>query len=257
MIKGGKMKLIEKIKEYINSKNEVISTSDNVSDLYLKIIQEFYEYRSLYLEEAQKLNGHTHFKTKEVQEKVISLINEDERVLFIRDDCGRHIGFDACKLKLEDVVIRVLENDKVSLIQDNAGYNLGMMSAIYGLDKSTLKALDNNKASLQQNNLGNNIGMYASSNCSEEVTLKALENNEASIQQEENGYNIGMICAQNGLKQATFKALDNTAARNQVDKFNLNIIDHMELNLNNKFTNDEIKLAINLCKEDVSFEVEN
>ena len=248
------MKLIEKIKEYINSKNEVISTSDNVSDLYLKIIQEFYEYRSLYFEEAKNLNGHTHFKTKEVQEKVINLINEDERVLFIRDDCGRHIGFDACRLKLEDVVIRVLENEKASLIQDNAGYNLGMMSAIYELDKATLKALDNTQASLQQNNIGNNIGMYASTNCSEVVTLKALENDEASIQQDETGYNIGMICAQNGLKQATFKALENVKARKQVDKFDLNIIDFMEFD--NKFTNDEINLAIDMCKDDAPLEVE-
>ena len=104
MIKGGKMKLIEKIKEYINSKNEVVDESENILFLYQNIRNELNQYKDLYFDEVKKLNGHPHFKTKEVQEKVINLINEDERVLFIRGDWGRTLGFEAAKLKLEETI---------------------------------------------------------------------------------------------------------------------------------------------------------
>ena len=34
IVKGGNMKLIEKIKEYINSKNKVVDDSENIKFLY-------------------------------------------------------------------------------------------------------------------------------------------------------------------------------------------------------------------------------
>ena len=50
IVKGGNMKLIEKIKEYINSKNKVVDDSENIKFLYQSILDELMEYKELYFE---------------------------------------------------------------------------------------------------------------------------------------------------------------------------------------------------------------
>lgn len=221
------MKLIERIKEYINSKkeNDVIENNKNITLLYQSIVEELTQYKELYFEEVKKLNGHPHFKTKEVEEKVIELINEDERVLLLTDKKGRNVGFDAAELELEEIVIRVLDNHEASTMQDNQGQNLGMVSAINGLSKATYKALDNSVASVQIDYNGNNIGMFCPANCDEVVSIKALDNKEASMQLGglSYNYNIGMLCAERGLLTATLKALDNEEASTQQNMLGQNI----------------------------------
>jgi len=218
------MKLVDKIKQYISSKSKVFDENENVELLYQSILKELKEYKDVYFEEAKKLNGHQHFKVKEVQEKIINLINEDDRVLLIKNQYGRTLGFFACELKLEDVVLRVLDNYESSIIQDENGKNVGMESVSCGLHKAALKALDNKELSCQtMGSSGWNIGMFCAINGFEEGVIKALDNKEASLQQGSDGRNIGMYAAESKLNRATFKALDNYEASIQVDRRGKNI----------------------------------
>jgi len=195
------MKIIDKIKNYISLKNEKVDKNENIQFLYDSIMSELKDYKDMYYEEAKKLNGHTHVKTKEVQEKVISLINEDERVLFIKDDFGRTLGFDACELELEDVVLRILDNHDASLIQDDNGKNIGIEAMSTKLFKAVLKALDNHELCCQKSGYwGQTLGMFCAIDGYEEGVLKALDDKEAShLRCSLKGKNIGIILSIIGL----------------------------------------------------------
>ena len=222
------MKLVDKIKQYISSKSKVVDENENVELLYQSILKELKEYKELYFEEAKKLNGHPHFKTKEVQEKVINLINEDERVLFIRGDWGRTLGFEAAKLKLEDVVLRILDNHDASLIQDDNGKNIGIEAMSTKLFKAVLKALDNHELCCQKSGYwGQTLGMFCAIDGYEEGVLKALDDKEAShLRCSLKGKNIGMYAAENGLNKAVLKALDDYDLSTQRDDEGFNIGTH-------------------------------
>ena len=160
-----------KVKSTINRliHNKTYRIYDEINDL-------FKEYNSVVLPEQDKLNGHTHFRAKEIEEKVLSLIEEDERVLLIQDEevYNRNIGMKAAMLKLEEIVLRSLDNYEASIQQGSALHNIGMMAAQNGLEKATLKALDNAEASIQQDNFGKNIGMYAISSKLIDASMKAI-----------------------------------------------------------------------------------
>ena len=156
-------------------------------------------------------------KKKEIETKIISLIDENEEVLNVVDLQNENIGIIACDFGLEEVVIRALDNETASMHLDNYGYSLGMWAAKRHMERATLKALDSDALSTQECDFYTNIGMVAAEEKMEAATLKALDNYEASTQQDGLGLNIGMIAAQNGLEKAVLKALDNHEARNQID----------------------------------------
>ena len=185
---------------------------------YEQITDELYAY-SLVLDEAIKLKeetGHIHFRTKEVEEKILRLIDEDDRVLTIKNCAGENIGMNACRCKLENVVLRALDNEEANTQVDIAGENIGMFAARYRLENAVIKALDNQEASIQRSYRSNwNIGMLAADNYLENAVIKALDNPVASIQQNSVGDNIGMIAAKKSLENAVIKALDNDEACRQ------------------------------------------
>ena len=159
---------------------------------YGLILCEFDEFKK-YLPEVKKLReeGYEHFKVKETEEKILKIIEEDERVLTKQNLSGCNIGMMAAELGLENVVLRSLDNEEASLQQDEYGYNIGMYSAMHKLEKATIKALNNEKASLQQEKICDmNIGMISARYGLEKATLKALDNKKACLQKCSEGFNI-------------------------------------------------------------------
>lgn len=214
------------VKEVIQDLIERHNTKKQCRSAYIQIRDELYSYLND-LEEIEKLKretGHTHFKTKEVEEKVLRLIDEDDRVLTIIGIGGENIGMEACRCKLENIVLRALDNEEANTQVDLAGENIGMFAARYGLENAVIKALDNHEASIQQGNLNHdNIGMLAAKEGMEMAVLKALENKVASTQQNLNGDNIGILAASKSLEVATIKALDNEEACRQSNFLRFNI----------------------------------
>lgn len=266
------MQIFEKLKEKaiqtfqnISNKNPKVETTQNSEDvvdnkrvIYDLILEEMDKYQREYLVEVKKLKeqGHEHFIVKEVEDKIISLIDENEEVLTIIKN-NRNLGMLAAQLGLENVVIRAIENEEVlhhkddlsktvgmycaenklekavmmilddpisCLLCDTINHrNLGMYCAMFGLEKPLIKSLDNYGASIQQDVYGWNIGMHAVSSGCEEAVMKALDNHEASIQQDCDGWNIGMYVGNVGMENAAIKALDNLTASIQQDKDGWNI----------------------------------
>lgn len=219
-------KVAEKIQSLID-KNKV---KKSCCDEYTLILQELDKYKEN-LDEIVKIQGrygHTHFLTIETEEKVLKLIEKDDRVLTIQDkNDKKNIGMIAASLGLENVVLRALDNDVASIQQDMFGYNIGMLCAKNGLQKCVLKALDNHEASLQKaNGSESNIGMFAVIWDMEEAVLKALENDRASLQQDDEGMTIGMKAARKGMEEATLKAMQNDKVIMQVDNRKRNMAMH-------------------------------
>ena len=175
--------------------------------------------------EEKSLGNHEHFMKKEIQDKILKEIQENNNVLYIKGGkLKQTLAMMAAEVGFERVVLEALDNENASLLTDTEGKNLGMYAAYHKLEKATLKALDNKQASLQKCKYwGKNIGMYAADSKMETVVLKALENNEASTQQDADGFNLGMHCANFQLEKATLKALDNPIASVQQNKGGYNI----------------------------------
>ena len=202
-------KVAEKIQNLID-KNKV---KKSCSDEYTLILQELDKYKDN-LDEIVKIQGrygHTHFLTTETEEKVLKLIEKDDRVLTIQDkNSKKNIGMMAASLKLENIVLRALDNETASTQQNLFGDNIGMISARFSLEKCVLKALDNKEASTQKANGSEvNIGMLSAIHCLEKAVIKALDNEEASIQQDIDGSTIGMKVAREGMEELTLKAIEN------------------------------------------------
>lgn len=215
--------------EVIQDLIERHKTKVQCKSAYEQITDELYDY-SLVLDEVIKLKektGHTHIRTKEVEEKILRLIDEDDRVLTIKNCAGENIGMQACRYRLENVVLRALDNEEANTQVDLAGENIGMFAARYRLENAVIKALNNQEASIQRNNLNSwNIGMFAAENYLENAVIKALDNPVASIQQNSVGDNIGMMAAKQSLENAVIKALDNDEACKQhnYNRHNIGII---------------------------------
>lgn len=219
-------KVTENIKNIINTNRVKKSCKED----YTLILQELNKYKEN-LDEIVKIQGrykHTHFLTVETEEKVLKLIEQDDRVLTIQDsDSKRNIGMIAATLGLENIVLRALDNDIASTQQDRFGDNIGMLSCRCGLEKCVLKALDNKKASTQKaNGSGVNIGMLSVIWGLEKAVLKALDNEEASLQQDYDGFTIGMKAAREGMEEATLKAIQNERSLVLQDKRKRNIAMH-------------------------------
>lgn len=215
---------IEEAKEYYD-KIKVARVKHKYKDVLDVINDEFDRYNRQIEPEMEKLNGHHHFALKEIEDKIIRLIDDNEEILTIPIKYGEeNLGIYAAKLGLENVVLRILDNTQASIYQNHLGYNIGMIAAKQKMEKATLKALDNPIASIQQNKYGCNIGMLAAANEMEKCVLKALDNPIASCQQGgEVNENIGMVAALNKLENAVIKALDNEEACRQLNAFRYNI----------------------------------
>ena len=68
-------------------------------------------------------------KKNELEDKILSLIDENDEVLTITDVNNQNIGMIACDIGLEGVVLRALDNEDASMHLDNYGYSLGMWAA--------------------------------------------------------------------------------------------------------------------------------
>lgn len=230
------MSLIEKIKKYLTNKNDnekvekvecdtsimlndvFVNNDDSVGMIYDLIIKELDLYEQDYKFLKNKLNLES--RRKEVEEKILNLIEEDDRVLAIQDLNKEHynIGMIAASLKLENIVLRALDNPIASLQQDKRKLNLGTISAFYKLENATMKALDNVEASLQQDEWGMNMGMMAANCGMEKCVLKALDNKEACSQIDMWGDNLGIYCARERFNEATLKALDNAEMSTHINE---------------------------------------
>lgn len=215
---------IDETKEYIE-KLKIIHVKRKYKDVIQSVNDEFDRYNKQIKPEMEKLNGHEHIAKKEIEDRIIRLIDDNEEILTIPFHYGLdNLGIIAAKNGLENVVLRVLDNHEASTFQNKEGYNLGMYAAKFKLEKAVLKALDNSEASIQQSRYGCNIGMYAADNKLEQATIKALDNPIASTQQGGDvNDNIGMIAALNKMESAVIKALDNEEACKQLNDFRYNI----------------------------------
>lgn len=199
---------IDETKEYIE-KLKIIHVKRKYKDVIQAVNDEFDRYNKQIKPEMKNLNGHEHIAKKEIEDRIIRLIDDNEEILTIPFHYGLdNLGIIAAKNGLENVVLRVLDNHEASTFQNMDGYNLGMIAAKHKLEKATLKALDNPIASLQQDRYGQNIGMIAAMNKLESVVLKALDNEEACKQINDFRYNIGFMTAQYGLGNAVLKTLE-------------------------------------------------
>ena len=199
---------IDETKEYIE-KLKIIHVKRKYKDVIQAVNNEFDRYNRQIKPEMEKLNGHEHIAKKELEERLIRLIDDNEEILTIPFHYGLdNLGTIAAKNELENVVLRVLDNHEASIFQNIDGYNIGMLSAKHKLEKATLKALDNPIASLQQDRYGQNIGMIAAMKKLESVVLKALDNEEACKQLNNFRYTIGFMTAQYGLRNAVLKVLE-------------------------------------------------
>jgi len=204
------MSLIDKLKKYIVKGKEgkfSFDETEQINMIYDQITKELKAFE----EDFSFIKDRSDFKdkVKEVEDKILSLIEENDKVLIVQNNNYQNIGMLAAKLRLENVVLRALENDEASTQQDGfTNMNIGMFAAYNQLQKATMKALDNKKASCQQENYGRTIGMLAAQSKFEDCVLKALENNEACKKYDYRDENIEIYCARYSLENATLKVLD-------------------------------------------------
>ena len=200
------MNILESLKKVFVKENDSLQEeTTTINSVYLEILDIIENFANNEYEqisnEQKNLNGHKHFRLKEVEDSILSLIEFDPSVLTIQNPEEHH-----------------------SL---GKNYNIGMLAAAFGLEAVVIRALDDKVASVQQNSDGYNIGMVAARKKMESAVLKALDNKEASAQVDHCLYNIGMTAAMSGLEQATIKAMENTETRLAVSKYaNKNIAMH-------------------------------
>ena len=213
------MGLFKDLKNKIEQFNSRKSAENNI--VYQQIMDLLFSYShdAVEISKFEKETGHQHFRTKEVEEKVLELIERDESVLTIMDSYNQNIGMRAVSLGLEEIVLRSLDNKEASLQQNDWKRNIGMLSANMGLKRATLKALDNYEASVQLSDDKKNIGMFAAYGGLEDAVIKALDNKEASCQRTDDGLTIAMMAVSLGMKNATKKALDNRDNLSSTDEY--------------------------------------
>jgi len=245
---------IKKVKDFLEQE----SIKRNCRSAYVQIQELFNEYRE-YLPEVRKINrnGYTHYKTQEIEEKIIELINEDDRVLLIQNDNGENIGMKACYHGLKNVILRALENEEAGAQQDKLGSHLGHYCLRCEMEDLVIRALDNHKIATQQDEEGYNLGMLCAIKGMENAVIKALDNHEASTQVTLDKINLGMYAAFYKMEKATLKALDNPDAVKQVSVFNNTMIDYIyENNLTESIEKWESMNSDNESKNDVAEIVE-
>ena len=105
------MNIVEKFKQFKELKSK--RKESGVDIIYDLIMEEFerYEDELKEIKNLKQTTGHDHFRTKEVTEKVLNLIELNDDVLTVQDSLsGFNIGMKAAVLGLEDIVIRALDN---------------------------------------------------------------------------------------------------------------------------------------------------
>jgi len=109
------------LRKYKMLKNSITQTGrkNRCSFLYALAMKELDQYKEE-LAEVQKIKnaGHEHFRKKEVEEKLLSYIEEDENILTIQNKYGKNIGMLAVKYGLTNIALRALDNPIASLQQD-------------------------------------------------------------------------------------------------------------------------------------------
>ena len=216
------MGLIKDIREIISEKRQQKELEFNFNELKLQIE----EYKKCYFEEVKNFKGeHTHFAKAEIEDKILSKIEENEKILSVLTiDTKCNLGMLSAEVGLDNVVSKVLDNYEISLQQDSKGNNLGMYCANNKLEECVIKALDNKTASLQAQNGGLTMGMISAMRGLKNATLKAIENKECLTQQEKGTeWNIGMYAATYGIEDVVLQILDNKEASLQVSSRNKNL----------------------------------
>lgn len=216
------MSLIDKLKNYIKREKEdetLVDETEQVNMIYDQITKELKAFE----EDFSFIKDRPDFKEKAkiVEDRILSLIEENDKVLTLTNDNLQNIGMLAANLKLENVVLRALDNEEESTKIDGfVGNNLGMYAAINCLERATLKALDNHTASCMQNCNCDTIGMIAARSGLTSCVLKSLDNKVSSLIQNWYGDNLGMVAAQMYMEEAVLKALDNDDMSKQVNNKN-------------------------------------
>ena len=217
------MSLIDKLKSYIKKEDETpVDENEQINMIYDEIVKEL----NVFKQDFSYIKDRPDFKdkVKVVEDRILSLIEENDKVLTLTNENLQSIGMLAADLKLENVVIRALDNEEESTKIDGfVGNNLGMYAAINGLEKATLKALDNHAASCMQNSNCDTIGMITARSGLTSCVLKALDNKVSSLIQDWHGDNLGMVAAKMYMEEAVLKALDNDEMSKQVNNRNENI----------------------------------
>lgn len=219
------MNLIDKLKSYIKRDKEdetPVDENEQINMIYDEIVKELntFEQDFSFIKDRPDFKD----KVKVVEDRILSLIEENDKVLTLTNDNLQNIGMLAANLKLENVVLRALDNEvEATKIDGFDGNNLGMYAAINGLEKATLKALDNHAASCMQNCSCDTIGMIAARSGLTSCVLKALDNKVASRIQDWYGDNLGMVAAKMCMEEAVLKALDDEDMSKQVNNRNENI----------------------------------
>ena len=140
---SNKLGKIKALIEGLKSRNE--SKVSGTQIVYDMIIDELNQYEEELHEitNLKETTGHTHFRVKEVSDKILKLIDEDESVLRIQDKkSGKNIGMKATDLELFDISKRALEDKIASTQQDEDGYNLAMLSLSYSNKELVLAAMN-------------------------------------------------------------------------------------------------------------------
>ena len=218
---------MSKIRDNIKNLIDVKKAESQCRGSYLQINELLKEYSEIY-PEVVKINtkGHVHYKTQEIEEKILKLIDENDSVLIIQDYGKANIGMRACALGLKNVVFRSLENEKASIQKDIHGWDIGQYGIFYHMEDVVIKALDNPIISTQQDKDGYNLGMRCAILGMENAVIKALDNPVASTQVTLDKNNIGMFAAFFKMGKATLKALENEDSVKQVNVFNKSMIDY-------------------------------
>ena len=177
------MGLFERLKSYINKNDDKEMSSHEKKEQMLMVFDHIVNELSQYEGELPlliKIKDRKDVRSKEVEEKVLSLIEENAKVLNYKMDNGENIGMYAARLGLEEIVLRSLDDNIASSQRDKINKRtIGMYAAMYKLERAAIKALDNNEASLKQDRSGLNIGMHCAIYKLKDATLKALDNTQA------------------------------------------------------------------------------
>ena len=225
-IYGGNIEFYESSYEHRKSK-EIISP---LKEPFNKIMQEIKDLAT------DKKTMSDPKKRAIAEQKILNMIEKDDRVLIVQDHNFDNIGTFAAYYGLENIALRALDNGEASVQQNSNGMNIGMICATNQLRTATMKALDNPVASIQQSEDGSNIGMYATQFKMEDCSLKAMQNPIASLQVNFFFENMGIIAAKKHLPKATEEALKNETACQQETSRKLTIYDYIEKSDN---TSDE------------------
>ena len=128
------------------------------------------------------------------------------------------------KKDLETKVLQIIDKyPNVLRKEDKYGRNIGMIACQYGMGNIAMKMLHNSTSIFHLDKLGQNIGIYAAENKLQKVVLKAMDYPKLCIQKDHYGRTLAFAALEFDLNRAIIKALRDPVMSQQKTKIGMDL----------------------------------